>query len=258
MKRTLAMVLFFFIITGCQSQEKIYSFHSAPSHEGSLLENKLTFDVNDSTDDETEKDKVEEADSSVVTIEDPAALDVVANKKRKLPADYVPENLVVPNVPFSFSGENEKRYVRADTAKALEELFAGAMEEGIELVAVSGYRSYQRQDFLYNYYVDKKGLEYAEQFSAQPGKSEHQTGLSMDVSAAVVTFDLVQDFGETSEGVWLEKNAHKYGFIIRYPEGKSDITGYHYEPWHIRFVGKEMAKEIYEQGLTIEEYMGYE
>ncbi|MEQ6378546.1 M15 family metallopeptidase [Bacillaceae bacterium S4-13-56] len=262
MKKALIFLLFLIILIGCQAQDKVFSFQTATNHRTSTFETKSTPIINDSKNEDNENESEDlakqESDPSVVEVEDPSALDVVANKKRMLPADYVPENLVVPNVPFSFSGEDEKRYVREDTASALEELFAGASEEGIELVAVSGYRSYERQAVLYNHYVNTNGKEYADKFSAQPGKSEHQTGLSMDVSAAVVTYRLVQDFGNTTEGEWLKNNAHQYGFIIRYPEGKSHITGYSYEPWHIRYVGKEMAKEIYGQDVTLEEYLGYE
>lgn len=262
MKKSLTFLLFLIILIGCQAQDKIFSFQKAIDHRPSSFETKSAPIINESKNEDTENDPEDpvngETDDSVVEVEDPSALDVVANKNRKLPSDYVPDNLVVPNVPFSFSGEDEKRYVREDTARALEELFAGASEEGIELVAVSGYRSYKRQTVLYNHYVNTNGKEYADKFSAQPGKSEHQTGLSMDVSAAVVAFNLVQDFGKTTEGEWLKNNVYKYGFIIRYPEGKSHITGYSYEPWHIRYVGKEMAKEIYEQDTTLEEYLGYE
>lgn len=194
--------------------------------------------------------------SGVLTVSNPKEIEVVVNKQRKLPGEYVPDDLVVPDVPFSFDGWNEKKQLRKPAARALEQLFQAAGEENIELVAVSGYRSYQRQKIIYNYNVEVNGREQADQFSARPGHSEHQTGLAMDVSSASVSFSLIQDFGETAEGQWLAEHAHEFGFIIRYPEGKSHITGYAYEPWHLRYVGKEMAEEIYNKQLTLEEFFG--
>jgi D-alanyl-D-alanine carboxypeptidase len=114
----------------------------------------------------------------------------------------------------------------------------------------SGFRSYAYQQNLYNRYVARDGKAEADRYSARPGHSEHQTGLAMDVNS------VGQSFAYTSEGKWLAAHAHEYGFIIRYPKGKEDITGYMYEPWHIRYVGVEIAKEITEAGITFEEYMG--
>lgn len=186
------------------------------------------------------------------------ALDVLVNKKRGLPSDYVPDGLVEPDVPFSFSGQDEKRNLRPIAASALEEMFKGAKEEGLHLVAVSGYRSYRRQTFLHNYKIRKYGLEATKRVSAIPGHSEHQTGLAMDISCRSVRNKLVRSFGETSEGIWLSENAHKYGFIIRYPNGKEDVTGYVYEPWHVRYLGVNLATKVYESGLTYEEYLATE
>lgn len=182
--------------------------------------------------------------------------DVLVNKEFALPADYVPEKLAVPLVPFSFSGYKEKKLLREDAAKALEELFEGAREVGLSLFAVSGYRSYERQREIYDNNIAKKGREWTEQFSAKPGHSEHQSGLAMDVSTNSIHFQLEKEFAATPEGRFLADHAHEYGFIIRYPEGKSDITGYSYEPWHIRYVGKELAEELYSKGITLEEYYG--
>lgn len=179
---------------------------------------------------------------------------VVVNKKRELPEDYVPSDLVEPNVPFSFNEKHEKRFMRAEAAAALERLFALAEQDGIKLQAVSGYRSYATQRSIYNYNVSRDGEEKANQFSAKPGQSEHQTGLAMDLSYPGDPQPLEQSFADTEAGKWLAANAHRAGFIIRYPKGKEDITGYAYEPWHVRYVGEEIAKEIYEQGLTLEEW----
>ncbi|WP_223701887.1 M15 family metallopeptidase [Sutcliffiella deserti] len=179
---------------------------------------------------------------------------LVVNKEQSLPADYVPDDLVIPDVSFSFDGDYDKKYLREEAARALEELFAAASEENIELFAVSGYRSYETQYGIYNSYLKKWGEEKTNAVSAIPGHSEHQTGLAMDVSSRSAALDLTEQFGETPEGKWLNDNAGKYGFIIRYPKDKKVITGYEYEPWHLRYVGKEVATYIYEEDLTLEEF----
>lgn len=188
-------------------------------------------------------------------IQNPLNQLALVNKDYALPAYYVPEDLVIPNVTFSFGNQDiEKAYLRKEAAEKLEVMFTAAKLDGIDLFAVSGYRSYKRQEDLFNFEVIKVGREQAELAVAFPGNSEHQSGLAMDISGPSVNYELTQDFGEQPEGQWLEKNAHKYGFILRYPEGKEDITGYKYEPWHFRYVGEEAAAVIYEKDLTLEEY----
>jgi LAS superfamily LD-carboxypeptidase LdcB len=184
---------------------------------------------------------------------DPTRTDVLVTKSRSLPKDYVPQDLVKVNVEFRQSNNTVKQ-MRSDAAEAVEELFAAAKKAGYVLYGVSGYRPYSMQNRIYNSYVSSKGLSYAQRISAQPGKSEHQTGLAMDISCSSITY-LGQDFGDTAEGKWVAENAYKYGLIIRYPEGKENITGYMYEPWHLRYVGVTLAKKIYESGLTFDEYM---
>ncbi|MEF3355078.1 M15 family metallopeptidase [Paenibacillus sp. GYB006] len=194
----------------------------------------------------------QEGDRSVVT--NAEAVTVIVNKERSLPEGYEPDDLVEPNVPFSFDGPHEKRHLRKEAAAALEELFAAAEEDGIELRAVSGYRSYERQVSVYNSSVERNGEEYAARVSAKPGYSEHQTGLAIDVSSPSVGNVIEEVFGDSEEGKWLEEHAPEYGFVIRYLKDREDITGYVYEPWHIRYVGKELAPDIAESGLTLEEY----
>ncbi|CAI6084057.1 hypothetical protein PAECIP112173_04164 [Paenibacillus sp. JJ-100] len=189
---------------------------------------------------------------SVVT--NAQAMTVIVNKQRSLPEGYEPSDLVEPDVPFSFDGPHEKRQMRKEAAEALEKLFAGAKADGIELRAVSGYRSYQRQVSIYNNNVKTKGEEYASRVSAVPGRSEHQTGLAMDVSSPSVGNVLEEVFGSSKEGQWLDEHAAEYGFIIRYPKGEEDVTGYVYEPWHIRYVGADLAPDVVQSGLTLEEY----
>lgn len=186
-------------------------------------------------------------------IQNPDNILVMANKQLYLPSTYVPKNLVKPNVPFSYPS-NEENYMQEIAAKALEKMFEDAKKEGIHLIALSGYRSYQTQTYLFQRYVDQMGFEEASKISAQAGTSEHQTGLTMDITADSVNQRLLEEFESTKEGIWLRENAHKYGFIMRYPKGKEHITGYSYEPWHFRYVGKDVAKIIYENNWTLEEF----
>lgn len=188
-------------------------------------------------------------------IQNPLNIMALVNKEFALPENYIPEDNVRPNVPFSFGDEViEKSLLRQEAAEHLEEMFAAAESAGIEIFAVSGYRSYERQSQIFAYEVSLVGEEAAAQVVAVPGFSEHQTGLAMDISSRTVGLALVEDFGETVEGKWLADNAHKFGFILRYPKGKEDITGYSYEPWHFRYVGEEAANIIYEKQITLEEY----
>lgn len=158
---------------------------------------------------------------------------LIANKTYGLPETYDPGML-------------------PETAEAFERLQADASALGLDIYEGSGYRTYQYQITAYKSMCDAYGEEYANMYSAKPGYSEHQTGYTIDCN----TID--NTFAEMDEGKWLASNCHLYGFIIRYPEGKEDITGYNYESWHIRYVGVEAATEIYEQGLTLEEYLDVE
>lgn len=188
-------------------------------------------------------------------IENPTNILSMVNKEYTLPEEYEPTDLVAPNVEFSFGEEDiPKRYLRQEAAQALEELFSLAKNDGIELIAVSGFRSYSRQQGIFNVEKEDKGEVQALQAVALPGQSEHQTGLAMDVTSRSVNLEITEDFGESIEGKWVKENAHKAGFIIRYPKGKESITGYQYEPWHLRYVGKDKAAVIYKNGLTLEEY----
>lgn len=180
---------------------------------------------------------------------------LLVNKQYYLPADYVPPDLTKPDIPFSFSGDLPQRYMRKEAADALSRLYQQAVAEKITLVGVSGFRSYQTQKAIFDQKAKAEGEEKANQFSARPGESEHQTGLAIDISSPSVGNQLTQSFGQTKEGLWLAENAPKYGFIIRYLKGKEDITGYMYEPWHIRYVGIETAQAIASQNITLEEYL---
>lgn len=168
---------------------------------------------------------------------------VIANKTYSLPSNFAPNNLVTIN-----------GYIKVvDYVKdAFLSLSSDAKAIGLNIYASSGYRSYSNQKYIYENYVSMDGKENADRYSARAGYSEHQTGLAIDVNTIDMTFD------NTSESVWLRENAYKYGFIIRYPKGKEEITGYMYEPWHIRYVGKELSNKLYKDGsyITLEEYYG--
>lgn len=201
-----------------------------------------------------EEDPVQGEDEPAVIIENPEELDVLVNKKRKLPENYVPEDLVTLSELPTVLLNPEVNQLRSAACQALKELFTAAEEEGYELHARSGYRSYYTQASLYSSYVDNYGRAAADMYSAKPGRSEHQTGLSIDITCQALNYKLDTTFAETEEGKWVAENAHTYGYIIRYPKGKEEITGYAYEPWHIRYLGTELAEKIYESGLTMEEY----
>src|SRR5699024_5786972 len=190
-----------------------------------------------------------------IVTDNPYDVLVLVNKENALPEDFTPEDLVIPDVRFPFTEDLPKKQMRKVAADAMEKMFEAADKEDLELFAQSGFRSFERQQSIFAANVEKNGEEAANKYSARPGESEHQSGLTMDVTNADVGFDLIIEFGETPEGKWLKKHASEYGFIIRYPQGKEDITGYQYEPWHLRYVGKKAAKEIMEKGITLEEYL---
>ena len=156
---------------------------------------------------------------------------MIANKTYSLPASYDPG-------------------AKDDAMNAFYEMQNAAYADGISLYIISGYRSYYTQQAIYNNYVSYDGVAGADRYSARAGHSEHQTGYAFDLNS------LEESFGETAEGRWLADNCYKYGFIIRYPKGKEPITGYMYEPWHVRYLGKDIATSVYNSGLTLEEYLG--
>ncbi len=189
-------------------------------------------------------------------IQNPDNILSVVNKVNKLPKSYYPEDLVIPYVVFSFgSQEVEKAHLRQEAATALEQMFAAAEADNIQLVAVSGFRSYERQEQIFADEVAAKGEVEARNWVAAPGESEHQTGLAMDISALNYGGKLDQGFEDTPEFQWLNAHAHEYGFILRYPMGAESITGYSYEPWHYRYVGVKAATDIHNEDITLEDYV---
>lgn len=184
------------------------------------------------------------------------SIQILVNKSSALPETYIPGDLVTAQVRFAPNVLPEKKKLRREAAEALTKLMDGATQDGLQLYCVSGYRSYATQKAIYEAKLKVAGLEYTSKYVAYPGQSEHQTGLAMDVTnAAGVQKPLTQDFGQTKEGKWLQANAHFYGFIIRYPAGKESITGYNYEPWHIRYVGRDTAESMQSEEQTLEEYL---
>lgn len=179
----------------------------------------------------------------------------IVNKIRPLdPLRYQPSDLVFPDVALRVPG-NESMRIRTETATAIEKLFTGAQSAGHSPMFSSGFRSYNYQVNLYGGYVKSQGQAEADKQSARPGYSEHQTGLAFDICNAG-SCKLEQSFGTTPLGQWVANNAHNYGFVIRYKENKQDVTGYMYEPWHLRYIGTDTATKVYQSGKTLEEYFG--
>ena len=173
---------------------------------------------------------------------------ILVNKYNYVTQDYIPENLEPIDTAYARSGMQ----LVSEAKNAFEELSQKAKEDGMTILAMSSYRSYDYQVNLYNNYVETDGKQAADTYSARAGYSEHQTGLAVDVYNGVIPYT---SFEETEEFTWMQQNAYKYGFILRFPEDKTNITGYQYESWHYRYVGKEIAEEIYKNNLTLEEYL---
>ncbi|KRF33165.1 D-alanyl-D-alanine carboxypeptidase family protein [Yonghaparkia sp. Soil809] len=192
-------------------------------------------------------------DRAARSIDDPASLWVVANKRRPLqPLDFAPGDLRTAEIPYVY-----EPVLRDEAATAAEQLVAAAAADGIALAAQSSYRSYASQQRVYAGWVAQLGQEAADRTSARPGHSEHQTGLSIDFSAVPADCTLDQCFADTAQGRWLAENAWRFGFHLRYPEGATPVTGYEFEPWHYRYVGPELAAELHETGIrTLEEFFG--
>ena len=191
----------------------------------------------------------------IVTTPNPESLLVLVNKNYQLNKTYIPSDFIPVDVTLSEFAPYETNYLRRDAADATEQLFQAAKELGYTLTLRTGFLSYESQKKRYEQDVYEMGLEYAESISTRPGHSEHQTGLAIDITSPSVNNELTVDFAKTEEGQWILSHAHDYGFIIRYPEGKEEELGYTYQPWHLRYVGKEVAKEIYDNEWTLEDYI---
>lgn len=178
----------------------------------------------------------------------------LVNRNNAIKKINIKDELVVPNVNLVAGEGNEKNLLRKEAAKALEEMFQAANnEKGLRLYLNSGYRSEERQTQVYKAEIYNVGEE-GKGFVAKPGHSEHHTGLAADLTCKTVKFKLEQEFEETNSGKWLIENSYKYGYILRYPKGKEDETGYEYEPWHYRYVGKEISMYMNKNDLTLEKF----
>lgn len=187
--------------------------------------------------------------TSIKKVQNPGSLYVLVNKFYQLPEDYIPEDLEKIDEKFNPSG----LVLRHEARVAFETMCKQALQEGIKLEAISTFRSFEYQHKVYykNLLPDMKLEEYQairDKVSARAGHSEHQTGLAVDIN------DLEQTFEDTKEGKWLAKNSHRFGFILRYPKGMEHITGYDYEPWHFRYLGHQLAEDVYHSSLTYDEY----
>lgn len=193
-------------------------------------------------------------DKKKYSLSEPGSLWMIANKQHALPGDYVPADLQVPDVRLRLGSGAEQMQFRGVAAGDLKKMFDAAAKDGITLVFGSGYRSYALQKQFYDSYVAKDGQAAADRYSARPGTSEHQTGLAFDATTTAGTCHLETCFEGTSEGKWLAGHAHQYGFTLRYKNGKESVTGYQYEPWHFRYVGRELATELQKSNQTMEEF----
>ncbi|MBQ8800341.1 MAG: M15 family metallopeptidase [Lachnospiraceae bacterium] len=180
---------------------------------------------------------------------------MLVNKEYPLSSKYIPY-MVEPNVEIYHKGINERRYLQPIAATALEEMFAAAEEDGLHLVLRCGFRSYRLQHSIYSWNLKTYGYYEVSRYHALAGTSEHQTGLAVDLCCEATDYKNDFTFLETQEYAWMLENAHLYGWILRYPEDKIDITGYNFEPWHFRYVGVELATYLKENDIVLEEYYG--
>lgn len=246
-------------LTACtgtiQNAEKNYQPQSKPPkdpHNDNQYPNQSTA-TSGNTSSDTEAQKYSSTDS-IQVIANPKSIPVLVNKQNMLPDSYNPSDLIYAKIPFVNTAGAEKRKMRKEAAAAIEKLFAAAKQQDVNLLGVSAYRSHAAQTTLFNYYVKRDGYKKARTYSALPGTSEHETGLAIDVTGGNGKCQAQDCFGGTKEAIWLQTHSAEYGFIIRYPRGKGSITGYKYEPWHLRYVGKAIAIEIMDRGITLEEY----
>lgn len=178
----------------------------------------------------------------------------LVNKHHGLSSSYRSRQLVTLTIPTVYAKGSERTLMAAEAAYALARLYYDGRKQGHTLYALSAYRSYSTQASLYKYWVNARGTVYASKYVARPGHSEHQTGLAVDMTSRQMRMGLYSSFDQTSEGKWMIQNAHRYGYIVRYPKGKEKITGYNYEPWHLRYVGVKEAMMIKQHNWTFEDW----
>lgn len=178
---------------------------------------------------------------------------VLVNKLYTVSKDYYPTDMVAVDGSLS---TNQGLYFKREAYEAYLKMLSTAQSEGLNFMICSTYRSYALQTSLYNSSLAQNGEAFTNTRSAYPGRSEHHTGWAVDITSKSMGYGLSQNFIDYPEGLWINNHCSEYGFIIRYPSGKTNITGYDYEPWHLRYVGIEAASEITSRGITLEEYLG--
>ena len=194
---------------------------------------------------------------SKAEFEDPDSILILVNKANPLTSDYEPNDLVsCRDLGITVVGVNDK--MRKEAAEALKEMCDAAKKDGVDVFLGSGYRSYENQDSLWHSYANRDGAKSADEYSARAGCSEHQTGLCFDAAqgdGGLDGYNYTQKFEDTQMGKWLLENSWKHGFILRYPLNKESVTGYVYEPWHYRYIGKKWARYVHDAGqdMTYEE-----
>lgn len=190
------------------------------------------------------------------SLTDPTSPWLIVNKHRPLaPADFAPSDLARPAVATTASGE--AALLNSTTAAAAEAMFAAAAVDGVALILASGYRSFAAQAAAYDGYVAARGQADADTASARPGYSEHQTGWAFDIADGGGACGFQPCFADQPAAVWAKANGHRFGFVVRYPWMFHTVTGYYYEPWHLRYVGVEAATDMVRRGVhTLEEYFG--
>lgn len=267
----IALLIYVYSNTGRASGSSKRTFEKFYDNVETISQNSTDSDISGEFLEENEEDnKIEEPElNEPITINpdtmqpsgidtNPESITVLVNKQYTLETTYEPEDLVIPNIKFSSKRYDPKMQLRQVAATAMENLFQAALEDGIELIGVSGYRSYNRQLEIYANNLIHRGITFTNQYSAMAGSSEHQTGLAMDISTSSIHYKLCDQFADTKEGQWVQNHCYEYGFIVRYPADKTHVTGYAYEPWHIRYVGVELATYLNDNNLTLDEYYGYE
>lgn len=211
-------------------------------------------DPQDASASEAEIREFTDQELAVLTSDYEKGLLLLVDKEHPVDQYYAPADLT-KITHYAADRTSEGRFMRSEAAAAFDTMCEAALAEGLEIVSTTAYRSYDFQASLYSYYTNLEGQEWADANIAKPGVSEHQTGLAADCSSASVQYELVVEYADTPEGTWLREHAYQHGFIIRYPENKQDVTGYVYEPWHIRYVGITAAKYINDNNLTLEEFL---
>ena len=193
-------------------------------------------------------DKEYYSNDLILTDEESNKTDAIVNKYYQLEEDFEPNNLTPIDSKYA---RNDSQLLQKEATEAFNQMCSDAKLENISLYSGSAYRSYEYQNTIYNDYIKKDGLTAAETYSARPGYSEHQLGLAVDIMNGNWSYVSKEDI----EYSWLQANSYKYGFILRYPENKEYITGYMFEPWHYRYLGKKLATKVYNSGLTYDEYV---